>query len=118
MNEEEFTKQFRKASPEPMDEDRKMSIIWNSYGRLSWECNNTLGSSNLIIVMEELAELQKEISKFLRNKSDRMKLIEELADVVLNIDYIKDICKISDKDLTKAINVKLERQSKRNNTTI
>lgn len=113
MNKEKFVEQFEKASSEPIPAERRKEIIQNSYGRIS-NCNNILGSSNLLIVMEEFAELQKEISKFLRNKGDRISLIEELADVALNIEYIKNICKISDEELTKAINVKLERQNKRN----
>ena len=113
MNKEKFIEEFNNASSIPIDKERRKEIVQNSYGRIS-NCNNCLGSSNLLIVMEELAELQQEVSKYLRNKGDKMNLIEELADVALAIDYIQDICRISDEKLTKAINVKLERQNKRN----
>ena len=69
------------------------------------------GDYNLIIVMEELAELQKEISKFIRRKGDRIGLLEELADVIVCTEYIKDICCISDKELKKMIKIKAERLS-------
>ena len=70
---------------------------------------NPRGHRNLIIVMEELSELTKEISKELRGKGDKTNILEELADVQLGIYYVQEICGITDSDLAKAINVKIER---------
>lgn len=70
---------------------------------------NQRGHRNLIIVMEELSELSKEISKQLRGKGDRYRILEELADVQLGIHYVQEICGISDEELHKAMNVKLQR---------
>lgn len=67
------------------------------------------GTRNLVIVMEELAELQQQISKYLRGKEDRLGLIEEVADVIMGLDYVKIICNISDEEVNKAMNVKLQR---------
>lgn len=59
--------------------------------------------------MEELSELQKEISKTLRGKGDRVSVIEEYADVMVALLYIKDIFNISDIEINKAMNVKVRR---------
>ena len=69
---------------------------------------------NTIIIMEELAELQQELSKALRGKGERMSLIEELADTYLSVKYAQEIFDISDETLAKAVNVKLNRQNQRN----
>lgn len=71
--------------------------------------DNKIGHYNQIIVMEELAELSKEVSKFVRLKGNRDALLEEMADVLIGIDYLKEIHNISDKELDKAIAIKLYR---------
>lgn len=53
---------------------------------------NPRGHRNLIIVMEELAELGQAISKELRGKGDYHNILEELADVQLGIYYVQEIC--------------------------
>lgn len=70
---------------------------------------NPRGHRNLIIVMEELSELSKEISKELRDKGDKISILEELADVQLCIYYVQEICGISNEDLNKAMSVKTKR---------
>ena len=75
---------------------------------------NQPGCKNLIIIMEELAELQQAISKSIRGKEDRTNLIEELGDVYLCIKYVQKIFDISNETLVKAINVKLDRQNEKN----
>lgn len=113
MNRAEFFDRFQRASDKPMNEERKLAIIRNSYAKMS-DGNDINGSLNMVVVMEELAELQQEISKMLRNKGSKIGLIEELADVLLAIPYVQDIFNISDDDLVKAMNAKLERQNERN----
>ena len=70
---------------------------------------NPRGHRNLIIVMEELAELSQAIAKELRDKGDNINLLEELADVQLGIYYVQDIFSITDEHLHKAMNVKMKR---------
>lgn len=70
---------------------------------------NPRGHRNLIIVMEELAELSKEISKELRGKGDQYNILEELADVQLGIYYVQEVCGINNDDLHKAMNIKMRR---------
>lgn len=66
------------------------------------------GTRNLIIGMEELSELQKELSKAIRGKLDRVGLIEEIVDVEHTIDVIKNVFQISNQELEKVRFIKLE----------
>lgn len=70
---------------------------------------NPRGHRNLIIVMEELSELSKEVSKELRGKGDQYNILEELADVQLGIYYVQEICGVSNDELHKAMNIKMKR---------
>ena len=76
-----------------------------------------------LVAMEELAELQKAISKLVRNPEERTKplefkglknnLIEEMADVLICMDQLKEFYKISHGDIQDLIQAKQERQAKR-----
>ena len=59
------------------------------------------GTRNLIIVMEELAELQEQLIMYLEREEDKLQIIEEMADVYMGLDYVKQICGISDKKISK-----------------
>lgn len=67
------------------------------------------GYHNLIIAAEELSELEQQTCKLLRGIGDKTALIEELADVWLSCLCIKGVSNISDEELNKAINVKIQR---------
>lgn len=64
------------------------------------------GFRNIIIILEELGELNKELTKALRNKQDRIGIIEETADVLICIEYIKKIFNITEREINNAIYVK------------
>lgn len=64
------------------------------------------GFMNMIIAQEELNELDREVSKYLRNKGSRIDLLQEMADVQLAIYYIQEVFHISDDELDRAISVK------------
>lgn len=66
-----------------------------------------------VVVMEELAELQKEISKMIRGKGNRIRLIEEMADVAVGFETLKYIHGISDKDLERYVERKASRLHER-----
>ena len=66
------------------------------------------GTRNLVIAMEELSELSKEISKYLRGKREYIALTEEIGDVYLALDYVKSICHVSEEDINKSMNVKID----------
>lgn len=72
--------------------------------------NEQLGEkTRLVICMEEAAELSQVISKFYRNKPDRLNLIEEMGDMIICIESLKQLYDISDKEICKAINVKINK---------
>lgn len=64
------------------------------------------GFRNIIIILEELGELNKELTKALRDKEDRIGIIEETADVLICIEYIKKIFNITEREINSAIYVK------------
>lgn len=73
---------------------------------------NSYGHGNLIVCMEELAELIQALSKELRNKGDSINILEETADVLIAIGYIQEIMGFTDNSIISAINVKIDRLSK------
>lgn len=101
MNRQIFAEKMNNAVP--MEEEHINKVIADSI--------NSTGNDgiHLIIAMEELAELQKEISKELRGKGDKVNVLEELADVQIVIYYVKKILRISDEDIQKAVSVKIDR---------
>lgn len=66
-----------------------------------------------VISMEECAELSQVLSKLLRGNCDKHKLIEEIADVEICLEYIKDLQNISEEDINKAKNIKDDRALER-----
>ena len=76
-----------------------------------------------LVAMEELSELQKAISKLVRNPEERTKplefkglrhnLIEEMADVLICMDQLIEFYHIQRPDIQDIIRAKQERQAKR-----
>lgn len=76
-----------------------------------------------LVAMEELAELQKAISKLVRNPKENTKplefkglrnnLIEEMADVLICMDQLIEFYKISQYEIQDIIQAKQKRQAKR-----
>ena len=76
-----------------------------------------------LVAMEELSELQKAISKLVRNPEEKTKplefkglrhnLIEEMADVIICMDQLINFYKIDRSDIQDSIRAKQERQAKR-----
>ena len=95
---------------EPMSKESIAKILVDSVSSNIGD-GNPRGHRNLIIVMEELAELAKEIAKELRGKGDKISLTEELADVQLGIYYVQEIVGVDDETLAKAMSVKMDRLS-------
>ena len=115
MNREEFVDALKSASNE-IDGERVIKIIDKIV-----ELDNlpeTPARTNMIITMEELAELSQEISKCLRNKGDKVHLLEEIADVAICLVLVMRVYNITDEELFKAINVKLNRGADRLNIKI
>lgn len=76
-----------------------------------------------LVAMEELSELQKAISKLVRNPEEKTKplefkglrnnLIEEMADVIICMDQLKEYYKIKASDIQIIIDSKQARQRRR-----
>lgn len=70
------------------------------------------GKLQLVIAIEEMSELTKEISKDLRGKGKREHIIEEMADVQLILDELKEYYNISQEDIYKVKRKKVIRTKK------
>ena len=73
----------------------------------------TLGSKNqILIAVEELSELQKELIKYLRNKDNQDHISEEMADVYIMLYQLRLIFK-NDKKIDQYIKKKTKRTQQR-----
>ncbi len=54
------------------------------------------GTAQIIITFEEMAELQKELSKYLRGKENITEIAEEIADVTIMLEQMKLLFNIED----------------------
>ena len=70
---------------------------------------NTDDKEIYIVAMEEMAELQKEVSKQLRGLGDRDGILEEIADVMIVLGNITSLQGITEDELKRAVEIKLER---------
>lgn len=61
----------------------------------------------LIFAIEEMSELQKELTKVLRGEGDRYGVLEEMADVLISMEYIRMAMGFDYDDLTDAEDVKI-----------
>ena len=107
MDRNEFIKRLENASAEIdkeyYNEMIEKVIAFNSLGDLGIHTNH-------VISMEEMAELSEEISRKLRGREEsNIGILEEMADVIICIDILRRIFNISDSDLNKALNIKLDR---------
>lgn len=70
---------------------------------------NTDNKEIYIVAMEEMSELQKEVSKQLRGLGDRDGILEEIADVTIVLGNITSLQGITEDELKRAVEIKLER---------
>ena len=66
-----------------------------------------------VVAIEEMSELQKELSKFIRGKGNRDNLIEEVADVLVMITQIQLMYYIPDDEVERIMRLKLNRLKER-----
>lgn len=71
------------------------------------------GLTSLVILMEEMAELQQEVSKVIRGRGNKYGILEELADVTICLERLKLLLDLSDNEFYKALQVKMDRLKKR-----
>lgn len=68
---------------------------------------------NKVRIVEELGELSHEILKDTRGKLNRENLLEEFADVIIELHMLKEIYNISENEIDKAVNNKMEKDLNR-----
>lgn len=91
-----------------LSSDEQQEIMVKSIEKLDAKKRMPMrGFHNTVIVIEELAELAQELSKALREKGDINAILEELADVSIGVDYVKEIFDITDKELDYARSIKM-----------
>lgn len=66
-----------------------------------------------LICLEELSELQKEITKHLRGKGNTRDIVEEMADVYICLKTLQAGMYISDREINEAITEKTDRYLRR-----
>lgn len=70
---------------------------------------------DLIWCIEEFSELSQALSKAARGKTDIINIYEEVADSLISIGYIKNIFELSDDLIVSAMDIKIDKEDKRNN---
>lgn len=113
MDRNEFTQKMEDPNTRILSLEEQGKLIDDSIAKCMDRYSRFVGYNNCEIVREELSELDIEISKAMRDKMDRMGLIEEMADVVAGLQYLMKIFNISQEELEKGISIKLNRESSR-----
>lgn len=72
-------------------------------------------TENKAIIIEELGELQKEVTKDIRNLFNRDNFLEEFADVIIVLHMAQKIYNISESEIDTAIKKKMNRNMERLN---
>lgn len=81
--------------------------------RIFKELIDKYGDKQVIVAIEELSELQKELCKYLRGKGNIENITEELADVWIMISQMQILFKIDSYDLEEKIDEKVLRTKER-----
>lgn len=71
------------------------------------------GDKQIVIAIEELSELTKELCKAYRGQANIQNLIEEIADCYIVLEEMKQFFKITPEQVGNQINVKLQRTKDR-----
>lgn len=93
-----------------LSEKERRRIIRNSIKKYPWKLKCT-------VAMEGFAELQQQVSKQIRGYSDKLGLLEEIADAYICLSFLESIFNVKPEDLQKAIDVKLPMSDVKNCTT-
>ena len=129
MTYEEFLKNYKEARKADTKMKRNHIRTYRGFmveidARVNDETMDRYGiKMQSLVAMEELAELQKVISKLVRNLEERTKplefkglrnnLIEEMADVLICMDQLIEYYQIQGIEIQDAIQAKQKRQAKR-----
>lgn len=111
MDRQKFEKKFNEKDNYYYLDDESINAVLEMITECTEDLSKTAPSGKarqLLIAMEELAELSQEVSKYLRGKGDYIGLLEELADVTIVIRHIKMILDVKEEDLTRAVGIKID----------
>ena len=103
MNREELKEKLNNAKP--VDEE-----TFNSALDITIDSSKTLNvNEEIIVAVEELSELQKELTKYIRGERDFTGVEEEMADVYIALGLIKKMLNIPQEEIDKITSVKISR---------
>ena len=85
----------------------------NNRLELYQELISKYGDKQVVVAIEELSELQKELCKHLRGKLDGCNLVEEIADVQIMLEQMIMLFGIEQSAIDFIINQKLQRTEER-----
>lgn len=111
MTSEKFEAAMAEQECKDIDWDDAMRTVGILSEMHSKETDVSPEQIQLVVAMEELAELSQELSKIVRRRGNRISVLEELADVSIMCRYVQKALNIDDNELNRAINVKLGRYS-------
>ena len=74
---------------------------------------NKFGGKQMVVAIEELSELQKELCKAIRGKEVKENIIEEIADVSIMLCQIMIYFEIEEADVIKVMDEKIQRTMNR-----
>jgi len=80
----------------------KCKSIANHYGK----------ENQVLIAIEEMSELTKELCKYYRRYDRRREIIEEISDAEIMLEQLKELFNC-ESDVSKVIDFKLDRQMRR-----
>lgn len=67
----------------------------------------------LVIAISKLCELNQQLTKCLRGKMHKERLLEEYADCLIVMEWIKEYCNLSDEEVSNWLDKKNRRNAKR-----
>lgn len=76
------------------------------------------GKHQVIVAMEELAELIQQLSKSVRGSDNRTDIVEEIADVHIMLEQMRIFFNISTAEIYDVMRLKLERETERINERV
>lgn len=74
---------------------------------------DTYGEQQVVIAIEELSELQKELCKALRFKVNLQNIVEEIADVEIMLEQMKIYFEINEDEIEGMKKIKINRTKER-----
>ena len=74
---------------------------------------DVLNDRVLVIAVEELCELSQQLTKTLRGKMNKESLLEEYADALIVMEWIKKYCNLTDEEIKFWLDKKNSRNKKK-----